>query len=152
MRIGQRVRIARSVLQYGRRQLRNAVFLQPEHQSFPGRVHGGLVSAMIDELGLRALWSSEGEGKFGVTFSLDTSYRKPVPYNEQLLARGVVVKSSPRFLVVESKIFSHTGELLANGTVKYLRLDIDKIASGADPHEEMCYNDNVFPEDLDLPQ
>lgn len=26
------------------------------HQSYPGRVHGGLITAMLDELGLRAYW------------------------------------------------------------------------------------------------
>lgn len=28
-----------------------------EHQSFPQRVHGGLIATMLDELGLRALWA-----------------------------------------------------------------------------------------------
>ena len=31
------------------------------HQSFPGRVHGGLIATMLDELGLRALWSGGDE-------------------------------------------------------------------------------------------
>ena len=30
-----------------------------QHQSYPGRVHGGLITAMIDEMGLRALWAKE---------------------------------------------------------------------------------------------
>ena len=33
---------------------------RPQHQSYPGRVHGGLVTAMLDEMGLRALWAKEG--------------------------------------------------------------------------------------------
>ncbi len=56
-----------------------------EHQSYPGRVHGGLITAMLDEMGLRALWAKEGnEEEMGVTMSLDTKYRKPVPYNTEL--------------------------------------------------------------------
>ena len=44
-----------------------------QHQSYPGRVHGGLITAMIDEMGLRALWAKElSEESFGVTFSIDT--------------------------------------------------------------------------------
>lgn len=121
-----------------------------EHQSFPGRVHGGLISAMIDELGLRALWSSEDESKFGVTFGLETSYRKPVPYDEELLASGIVVKSTPRFFVVESKIFSSDGELLASGTVRYLRLDTSQIAKGINYHDEMMMiKDDVT--EIDIP-
>ena len=32
-----------------------------EHQSYPGRVHGGLITAMLDELGMRAYWALEPE-------------------------------------------------------------------------------------------
>ena len=39
-----------------------------QHQSYPGRVHGGLITAMLDEMGLRALWAKElSEESFGVT-------------------------------------------------------------------------------------
>lgn len=52
-----------------------------QHQSYPGRVHGGMITAMLDEMGLRSLWAKElSEETFGVTISLDTKYRKPVPY------------------------------------------------------------------------
>ena len=51
-----------------------------QHQSYPGRVHGGLITAMLDEMGLRALWAKNGRDEdFGVTISLDTKYRRPVP-------------------------------------------------------------------------
>ena len=51
-----------------------------QHQSFPGRVHGGLITAMLDEMGLRALWAEEGnENTYGVTMDLNTKYRKPTP-------------------------------------------------------------------------
>ena len=44
-----------------------------QHQSYPGRVHGGLITAMLDELGFRALWADElNESSFGVTTSLET--------------------------------------------------------------------------------
>ena len=55
-----------------------------EHQSYPGRVHGGLISAMLDELGLRACWT-EAEDTWGVTINLNVKYRKPVPYGACLL-------------------------------------------------------------------
>lgn len=111
-----------------------------QHQSYPGRVHGGLITAMLDEMGLRALWAKErSEETFGVTFSIDTKYRKPVPYDTELVGKGTVVKSSPRFFVTEACIMDKKGEVLANGTVKYLKLDVKQIAEGATVHEEMCY-------------
>lgn len=88
-----------------------------EHQSYPGRVHGGLITAMLDEMGLRALWAKEGnEEKFGVTMSLDTKYRKPVPYDEEIIGKGIVIKENNKFFVVDSKIMDLQGNVLANGT------------------------------------
>lgn len=117
-----------------------------EHQSYPGRVHGGLITAMLDEMGLRALWAKDGsEEKFGVTMSLDTKYRKPVPYDEEIIGKGIVIKENNKFFVVDSKIIDLQGNVLANGTIKYIKLDTNKINENIDAHEEMCYliEDNV---------
>ena len=111
-----------------------------EHQSYPGRVHGGLITAMLDEMGLRALWAKEGsEEKIGVTMSLDTKYRKPVPYDEEIIGKGIVIKENNKFFVVDSKIMDLQGNVLANGTIKYIKLDTNKINENIDAHEEMCY-------------
>ena len=111
-----------------------------EHQSYPGRVHGGLITAMLDELGLRALWSKEGgEFTYGVTLSLETKYRRPVPYGVTLYGRGVVVKESGNFLTSECKLSDENGQTLATAVIKYGKYDPHKIANGAVVHEEMCY-------------
>ena len=113
-----------------------------QHQSYPGRVHGGLITAMLDAMGLRALWAKElSEETFGVTFSLETKYRKPVPYDQDLIGKGIIVKNSSRFFVTEASIMDTKGNVLANGTVKYIRLDVNEIAENAEVHEEMCYLD-----------
>ncbi len=112
-----------------------------EHQSFPERVHGGLTATMIDELGLRAMWAKDGsEDSFGVTMSLSVKYRKPVPYNEKLLARGIIVKETSKFVTIVSELYNQAGELLANGEAVYIKLSPEQIVSGAvDTHDEMCY-------------
>lgn len=111
---------------------------RPEHQSYPGRVHGGLISAMLDELGLRACWT-EAEDTWGVTINLNVKYRKPVPYDTDLFGRGVVVKNSPLFFRVNTEILDVHGEPLASSEVTYCRMDLKKIAADADMHEEMHY-------------
>ncbi len=124
-----------------------------KHQSYPGRVHGGMITAMLDELGLRALWSEEGnEDSFGVTVSLETKFRKPVPYNEQLIARGKIIKNSARFFTVDSKIVDKNGRVLAGGIVNYIKLDVARIAQNSSAHEEMCYliEDGVKEIDLNI--
>ena len=111
-----------------------------QHQSYPGRVHGGLITAMLDEMGLRALWAKEGkEEKWGVTFALDTKYRKPVPYDVELIGKGIITKETSKFFITESSIMDKQGNVLANGTIKYIKLDKDKINDNMSEHEEMCY-------------
>lgn len=111
-----------------------------EHQSYPGRVHGGLIAAMLDEMGLRALWAKEGgETSYGVTLTLETKYRKPVPYGVDLVGRGEIVKSSGAFLTASCAIMLPDGTTLAQATIKYLKLTPQQIQEGVNEHEEMCY-------------
>lgn len=111
------------------------------HQSYPGRVHGGMITAMLDEMGLRAMWAKHGcEDDFGVTMSLTTDFRKPVPYDKMLIGRGELIRDTSRFAVIEAGIYAPDGTLLANGEMKYLKLDTAKIAAGAEVHEEMPYS------------
>lgn len=48
------------------------------HQSYPGRVHGGIISAMLDEVAGRALWTLEPEA-WAVTGSLNVRISSPRP-------------------------------------------------------------------------
>jgi len=111
-----------------------------QHQSYPGRVHGGLITAMLDEMGLRSLWAKEqSEETFGVTLSLDTKYRKPVPYGTDLIGRGIVVKETNKFLITDASILDIHGKILANGMIKYIKMETGKISEGVQIHEEMPY-------------
>lgn len=109
------------------------------NQSFPGRVHGGLIAAMLDELGLRALWADGDESVFGVTMSIHVKYRRPVPYNTDLYGRGIVTKESGTFSNTHAGIYDVHGNLLSEAEVKYIKLEPGVIAPDADVHEEMCY-------------
>lgn len=111
-----------------------------KHQSYPGRVHGGLITAMLDEMGLRALWAKEKiANTYGVTISLETKFRKPVPYDTELIGKGYVIKDSGNFFTTEVFIYDRYGKILANGKTNYLKLDTNKIAENISTHEEMCY-------------
>ena len=109
-----------------------------EHQSYPGRVHGGLITAMLDELGLRAVYANN-EDAFGVTLTLETKFRKPVPYGVPLIGKGILLSSTSKFIKSEALIYDSDGILLASGKMSYIKLKSEKI-SDADAHEEMCYH------------
>lgn len=113
---------------------------RPQHQSYPGRVHGGLITAMLDEMGLRSLWAKEqSEETFGVTLSLDTKYRKPVPYDTDLISRGVIIRENNKFFVTDARIMDLDGNILASGMIKYIKMPTEQIADNCDVHEEMPY-------------
>ncbi|MDE6585001.1 MAG: PaaI family thioesterase [Anaeroplasmataceae bacterium] len=107
-----------------------------EHQSYPERVHGGMISAMLDELACRAYWVLEPT-KLCVTLDLSTKYRKPVPYNTPLMGIGRIEKVTNRYFIAECKIILDH-EILAEGTIKYLIMPNEKITN-ATFEDEMCY-------------
>ena len=74
------------------------VNFKSEHQSYPDRTHGGMVSALLDELMGRAVWVNEPE-VFGVTTTLNITYRKPTPLDTPVKARGYLTFNSARGLV-----------------------------------------------------
>jgi len=114
-----------------------------EHQGYPGRLHGGLASTILDETIGRAINIAD-PAAWGVTVELAVRYRKPVPLGGEIHAVGRITKDSGR-------LFEGTGEIrLPDGTVaveasgKYLRLPIDKIAEGD-------FESEWFPDEQPLP-
>ena len=121
-----------------------------EHQSYPGRTHGGMIAAMLDELIGRALWINEPD-TYGVTTSLTVTYRRPVPYGETIKARGYLTFNSPRGFYAKGEIYDMNGNLLAQATGKYLKLPSDKISENMDVNEEMCYDLKDDVTEIDFP-
>ena len=100
-----------------------------EHQGYPGRLHGGVASMVLDETMGRAV-NLEDRDAWGVTLQLSVKYRKPVPLDQDIRVIARIAKDSGR-------MFEGTGEIvLEDGTVaveahgKYLRLPIDRIVEG----------------------
>ena len=118
------------------------------HQGYPGRVHGGIVSTLLDETIGRAVNITNSD-EWGVTVELTVRFRKPVPLDGPVRAIGRITRDSRR-------LFEGTGEIvLADGTVaveasgKYMKLPIDAIADG-DFADEWFEDDRALPESIDL--
>jgi acyl-coenzyme A thioesterase PaaI-like protein len=121
-----------------------------EHQSYPGRMHGGVTSALLDETIGRAINIRDPEA-WGVTVELALRYRKPVPLDEELRVVGRITKDS-------SRLFEGTGELLlADGTVaaeasgRYMKMPIERIAEG-DFQREWFTDAREAPAEVELPE
>lgn len=100
---------------------------RPEHQSYPGRTHGGMISALLDELIGRAIWIKDPEC-WGVTMTLNVKFRKPVPYGTQLLGTGRIDSESSRTFSGSGEIKDSEGNILAEATAVYMKLPIEKIS------------------------
>lgn len=113
------------------------------HQSYPSRTHGGLISAMLDEIAGRAIWIYEEV--WGVTTNLTVKFRKQVPYGVKLKAVGEIIKNTKRAFIGVGKIYDMNGVLLAEAEATYLKLSLDKIASSDGNHDEV----NIYvPDDV----
>ena len=109
---------------------------KPEHQSYPERVHGGMLCALIDELAGRSLWVTDPE-LMGVTANLDVKFRKPVPYGKELVGRGEITKRSGRLFTATAKIFDENKVVLAEGTATYVIMPNNQISSVENMPEEI---------------
>lgn len=104
------------------------------HQSYPGRLHGGIASTILDETIGRAVMIGSTKEVWGVTLELTVEYKKPIPLGAELRVIGRITEQNSRF-------FSGTGEiLLPDGTVavlargRYMKVPLEKIAD-FDPAE-----------------
>ena len=99
-----------------------------EHQSYPGRLHGGIISTILDEVIGRAIMiHSKGE-VWGVTVELRVRFKKPVPLDEELRVVGRITKDSSRFFEGNGELLLADGTVAVEGHGKYLKTPLEKIA------------------------
>ena len=120
-----------------------------EHQGYPGRLHGGVVSAILDETIGRAINATDTH-TWGVTVEFTVKFRSPVPLDREVRAVGRITRDS-------SRIFEGTGEIvLDDGTVaatahgKYLKMPIEGIATAEFSDTEWFADELPLPAGIDL--
>ena len=97
------------------------VQFREQHQGGPGIVHGGLVSAALDEAcGLLATWY-----RFpAVTARMFVRYRRPVPVGTELLVRAEVDSSRGRRIHIDASVEDGT-EILAEARAAFLHVPLE---------------------------
>jgi len=90
-----------------------------EHQGYPGFVHGGIVSAVLDEaMG----WATYGRGVWAVTGKMKMRFRAIVPVGEPLEVRGRIERDRGRTLEVTAELRGAGGALLAEAEGLFFRV------------------------------
>jgi uncharacterized protein (TIGR00369 family) len=98
-----------------------------EHQSYPGRLHGGISTAILDETIGRAIMMKD-QNLWGVTIEFTSRYRKPVPINEEIRVIGRLVKVTHRSFEGTGEILLKDGSVAVEGRGRYLKLPLENIA------------------------
>ena len=83
-----------------------------------GIVHGGIISALLDEIMAYAAFTHKRKG---VTGEINVRFRKPMPSNETVLVEGMVESQKGRIINTVGKI-SLNGDILAEATAKMVEL------------------------------
>lgn len=96
------------------------------HQSYPGRLHGGLTGAMLDETIGRSIML-ENPTIFGVTVELNIKYKRPVPLDEEIRVVGRITRSNRKLFEGTGEIILMDGTIAATATGKYMVMPLEKI-------------------------
>jgi len=107
-----------------------------EHQSYPGRLHGGIISTILDETIGRAIMIQSEDEIWGVTVDLQIRFKKPVPLDEELRVIGRITKDSSRFFEGTGELLLQDGTVAATGHGKYLKVPLEKSADFDVDHQE----------------
>lgn len=121
------------------------------HQSYPGRVHGGVSAALLDETIGRAINVIEPDA-WAVTVEISTRYKKPVPYDVELTVVGRVVENNRRIFTGEGEILLPDGTVAVTATAKYMKMPLSAISDfEANDETWETYHYENDPDEIDLP-
>jgi uncharacterized protein (TIGR00369 family) len=95
------------------------VTLASHYQGWRGIAHGGIVMALLDEAMAHAAGFA---GHRGVTATVDVRFRKPVPLEQPIEARGRVVWHRRNVLGVEASVLDAAGSVLAHAEGRFVSL------------------------------
>lgn len=90
------------------------------HQGYDGLLHGGVVTALLDEaMG----WAIFHQGIWGVTAKINVTFRQPVAIGEDLRVVGEISRDRGRLIETHGTVArAEDGALLAEADATFLRM------------------------------
>jgi acyl-coenzyme A thioesterase PaaI-like protein len=101
---------------------------RPEHQGYPGRLHGGLAAAILDETIGRAINRAGRGDVWGVSVELTTRFRKPIPLEDEVRVIARITRNTSRLFEGTAEILLADGSVAVEGKGKYLKLPLEEIS------------------------
>ena len=90
------------------------------HQGYDGALHGGVVTALLDET---MAWAIFHQGVGGVTGRISVTFRRPVPLGEELHVVGQIVRDRGRVIETHGVVArASDGAVLAEADATFLKM------------------------------
>ncbi len=112
------------------------------HQSYPDRMHGGVISAILDEAIGRAIMIEEPDA-WGVTAELNIKYKKPVPLDRPVKCVARITRNTRLIFEGTGEIILEDGNIAATGYAKYVKMSINKIVDEMDADKSLIIEDTT---------
>jgi uncharacterized protein (TIGR00369 family) len=105
-----------------------AIFIPSQnHQGYPGRLHGGIAAAILDETVGRTITIGKDDEVWGVTIEFNIKYKKPIPLDQEIRVVARLKNENRKIFEAEGEIINPDGEIAATGWGKYMIMPIEKI-------------------------
>jgi acyl-coenzyme A thioesterase PaaI-like protein len=120
-----------------------------EHQGYPGRLHGGIIAALLDETIGRAINPAHGD-TWGVTVKFSMRLRQPVPLDREVKVVGRITRDAGRVFEGTGEIRLEDGTVAAEGEGTYVKLPVDEITSAGFRETDWFADGRPLPDYIDL--
>ncbi len=96
---------------------------QENHQGYPGMMHGGLVSTLLDETIGRSAFL---HNMWVVTAKMELRYRQPVPIGKKLTVVGWTTRVRGRLLEAKGEVRLEDGTVAVEADALYVQIPEDR--------------------------
>jgi acyl-coenzyme A thioesterase PaaI-like protein len=111
---------------------------EDQHQGYPGRMHGGVITAVMDETMGRAIMTRYGDNIWGVTAELTVRFRQPVPIGVELTAVGRITEERRRLFEGQGEMYLPDGSVAVEASGKFVKMDLARLGT-FEPEREQWY-------------
>lgn len=96
----------------------STVFVPAEvHQGYPGILHGGITSTVLDDIMSRCV---NNLGLIGVTARLEVRFRRSIPIGTPLFVEAWITKKKGPLVETQACMMTEDGEVAAEGKASFM--------------------------------
>ncbi len=120
-----------------------------EHQSYPGRLHGGVSSAILDETIGRAILLLQ-PGAWGVTVEFTVRFRRPLPLDDEIRCIARITRDTSRLFEGTGEIVLPDGSVAVEARGKYVKQTLTDITDEGFIEREWFSDPRETPGEVEL--